>query len=243
MGFVNLDIRVRYEDVDKNNQISIRGLLKYLVEAATKHSDMVGYGLNNIPQTHVSWLIINWRLKIEYYPKAGEAIHIRTWTRSNSKLYSFRDYEVLDNNGNRIVIASSKWVLINTQTQSVAKITPEIIQAYGPVDKSVFSTEIEKMKETDDTLYTNRFDYTIMRRDLDTNKHANNVNYVDLALEALPYEIYENITIKHIDVMYKKECLLGDKIACLYAQNEQGEHVVTIKSHDLKTLHAIIKMS
>lgn len=242
MGFYNIDIRVRYEDVDKNNNLTMRGFLKYLLEATTSHSAAVGYGLNDIPNTHLTWLILDWKLKVNRYPHTGEAIHIRTWASFCKKIYSIRDYEVLDNAGNRIAICSSKWIPINTVDHSIIKITPELMEAYGPIDISVFNSDIEKLVEPKvDCL--NRFDYSIMRRDLDTNKHVNNLNYLDFALETLPEDVYEHIQFENLSVMYKKQCLYGDKISCLYYLNENNEHVVVIKSADLKVLHAIIVFS
>lgn len=241
MGYVNYDIFVRYEDVDKNNRLTIKGLLKYLVDAASKHSDLAGYGLNDIPKTHTAWLILDWKLNISYYPHSGENIHIRTWIRNNSKLYSFRDFEVLDNTGSRIAIGSSKWVLVNYDTKAISKISPEIIESYGPVNNMIFTEEIEKLNEPKGE-FSNRFDYTILRRDLDTNNHVNNLNYIDFALESLPMEIYESNSFKEINIMYKKQCLLGDKISCLYYHNENKEHIVVIKSEDFSILHSIIKL-
>ena len=45
-----------------------------------------------------------------------------------------------------------------------------------------------------------------------------------------------------IEIMYKKEIKYKDKIKCLY-KCENNEHIVVIKSEDLKTLHAIVKFS
>ena len=42
--------------------------------------------------------------------------------------------------------------------------------------------------------------------------------------------------------MYKKQCLLGDEIVCFYTKVTDNEHIVTIKSKDLKVLHAIVKL-
>lgn len=242
MGFVNLDFHVRYEDVDKNNHLTLKGFLKYFLTAGTAHSDIAGYGLNDIPNNHVTWLTLNWKLQVFQYPKTDENIHIRTWCRNCNKLYVYRDYEMIDNTGNRIAICSSKWVLINTDTKKIAQITDKIIQDYGPVEISVFNNEITKLSEPT-TEILNRFDYTILRRDLDTNNHVNNLNYVDFALEALPNDIYENANFTNLEVMYKKQCLLGDKIACLYTCVENDKHTISIKSKDLSTLHAIITLN
>ena len=92
--------------MDKNNHLSLKGLLKYLVQAASKHSDLVGYGLDDIPRTHLAWILLNWKVKIYNYPKTGDYLHIKTWASSYSKLYCFRDYEVLDNAGTPVAIGS-----------------------------------------------------------------------------------------------------------------------------------------
>lgn len=78
---------------------------------------------------------------------------------------------------------------------------------------------------------------------MDTNKHVNNLNYVDFALETLPEDVYETTTFHNIEVMYKKQCIFGDKISCLYTLNSEGKHVITMKSDDLENLHVIIVLS
>ena len=239
MGFVNLSLRVRYDDVDQNNSLTTKGFLKYLLEAANLHSNMAGYGIDDIPNTNVNWIILNWKLHVYHYPCTNEAIHIRTWTRNNTNLYSYRDFEVIDNIGNRIAIATSKWILINNKTRKITKISDEIINSYGPVENNILNTNLDKLKEPS-IEYTNTFNYTFMRRDLDTNKHVNNLNFFDFAIEALPIDVYENINFNDIEVFYKKQCFLNDKIACLYCLNNKNEHTVVIKSEDLKNLHAIL---
>ena len=126
-------------------------------------------------------------------------------------------------------------------TKNILTVPPHIVDAYGTVDRKVFGTEISRLKQPDAD-FSNRFDYTILRRDIDTNNHVNNSNYLSFACETLPYDIYNNMNFKNIEVMYRKQCLLGDKISCLY-NFENGKHYITIKSSDLKILHAIIMFS
>ena len=116
------------------------------------------------------------------------------------------------------------------------------MSAYEPVNFNILDEPIDKISEPS-TPFSNRFDYKIMRRDLDTNNHVNNLNYLDFAIEALPDAVYNNIHFSSIDVLYKKQCLWGDQISCLYTLNEANQHVIVIKSHDLKDLHSIIVLS
>ena len=83
--------------------------------------------------------------------------------------------------------------------------------------------------------------YKVMRRDIDINKHVHNLYYLDFAYEALPENVYNTNKFNNVEIMYKRQIKLDDNIICYYTQNE-NENIVTIKSEDDKTLHAIIKL-
>ena len=86
-----------------------------------------------------------------------------------------------------------------------------------------------------------KFNYTIQRRDIDTNGHVNNLNYIDYALETLDEEIFNNHSFDNLEVIYKKEIKLKENINCYYSF-EGDMHIVTIKSADNSTVHAIVKL-
>ena len=73
------------------------------------------------------------------------------------------------------------------------------------------------------------------------NAHVHNINYLNYAYETLPDEVYENNIFNNIEIMYKRQIKLGDKIVCLYTK-EENKHIVTIKSEDEKILHAIVEL-
>ena len=54
----------------------------------------------------------------------------------------------------------------------------------------------------------------------------------------------DNIPTKennNIEIMYKKQIKYGEPITCIYTM-EENQNIVTIKSQDEKTLHAIVKL-
>lgn len=241
MAVFSTEFCVRYEDVDVHNNLTPAGFVKYLLDAGSLHSDSCGYGFNDIPKTHVTWIVLNWKVKMYRIPHCSDVLKINTWSRGAHKSLCYRDYEIFDDKNNLIAIATSRWVLIDYDTKNILTVPPYVVDAYGTVDRKVFGTEISRLKQPDSE-FTNRFDYTILRRDIDTNNHVNNSNYLLFACEALPDDVYNNMQFKNIEVMYRKQCLLGDKISCLY-NFEGGKHYITIKSSDLKILHAIIVFS
>ena len=141
-----------------------------------------------------------------------------------------------------VAIASSKWFPVDTETKRIKKITPEISDPYGEtVTKSVFEEPFKEKLTVPENLNFN-FSYTTQRRDIDTNHHVNNLNYLDYAYQALPEDIYFNINFSNVEIMYKHEAKLGDTISLFYSSTERNEHIITIKDKKGEKLHAIVKL-
>ena len=233
MAIFTYNYKIKYSDIGTNSKITLKALVDTLQEAAISHSNQAGYGVNDIPNTHLAWLLLNWKIEIISYPKLNDNITVKTWPRIFDKLYSYRDFEVFDKNNNLIAIASSKWFAIDTENKKIRKLTSEITEAYGePITKCVFENSFNEKFKIPEDLKLN-FDYKIQRRDIDTNGHVNNLNYIDFALETLNEDIYNNYTFNNLEVIYKKEIKLNEKINCYYSL-EDNKHIVTIKSEITK---------
>lgn len=239
--YFNTDFVIDYDCVDKNNKLTYKGFLKYLREAGSQHSDEAGYGLKDFEKTHLVWLVLNWKLKIYRRPASNEKIHIVTWSAGTERVCSYRDYKIFDENNKLIAIATSKWALYDLIKGSLTRITPEIIEAYHTFDEHIFENVNFKLTEPN-IPYLATYDYTVMRRDIDTNNHVHNSNYLDIANEVLPEDVYENMNFENVEVMYKNQAIYGDKTKSFY-YNHENEHIIVIRSADLKKLHCIIKLS
>ena len=95
---MNLDIyshnlTINYSDVDENNQVTNKGLLRLLQEVAGIHCGLLGYGVNDTPKTGLAWILLNWKLKVFARPKTNTNLLIKTWTRKKTPLFVYRDFE------------------------------------------------------------------------------------------------------------------------------------------------------
>ena len=241
MAIFTYNYIIKYSDIGKDNKITLKAFVDMLQESAILHSENAGYGVNNIKQTHLAWLLLNWKVQILSYPRLNDSITVKTWPRSFDKLYSYRDFEVYDENNNLLAIASSKWFPIDTETKRIRKITSEIAEAYGEqVTKSVFENPFKGKMVIPEELKLN-FNYTVQRRDIDTNGHVNNLHYIDYALETLDENIFNNTTFNNLEIVYKKEIKYKENINCYYSF-ENNKHVITIKNADDSIVHSIIKL-
>ena len=230
------------KDIGKNNYIKNRAILEMLENIGSYHSDIAGYGAGDIEKTHVAWILAGWKLNVIKRQKYGEDIDIKTWGRDMSKAITYRDFEIYNEQKELCAIATSKWVLVNTETGRLTRITDEITNKYQPENKSVYpERELEKIELPPENEYTNQVEYTVTRRDIDINGHMHNLYYLDLAYEALPDKVYNKRPYDSVQIQYKKEIKYGEKVICKYA-NYNDSHIVAIYSKDEKKLHTSIKL-
>lgn len=238
MGFIERDYKVDIMHIGTSNLITNYGILCLLEDIATVHSDIAGYGIVQIPFTHVSWILLNWKVSVFKRVAFGDMVKVKTWSVPYNELFTYRNFEIYDNDNNLICIASSKWTLVNSDTKTLTKITKEIELSYEPEDKLVFDKiEIAKLKEPSNVEHT--FSFNVLRRDIDFNNHMHNLYYLLYSYEALPKEVYEKGELDNFEIMYKNGSMLGEKIDCYYSY-ENNAHYVVMKTDN--KLHAIIKL-
>jgi len=233
---------VKLSEIGKGNKVTNKAILSYLEDIGGIHSNKAGYGVLEIEKTHLSWILLGWKLQVIRRPKYAEKIKIRTWSKGVIKFYTYRDFEVYDEQGNLIIKASSKWVLVDIEKGKIVRIEPEVIDKYEPEpNNAVFEIdEFEKIKEPDEYKYQS--EYTVRRADIDVNNHMHNLNYIEVANEALPEEVYKGAMFNDVRITYKKEIKLGETVKCKYAFRED-KHIVVIKSKDEQVLHAVVELS
>ena len=212
---------MQLKDIGKENYMKNRAILEIFENIGTHHSDIAGYGPNDIKRTGVTWVLLDWKVQVLKRPKYGEKLNVSTWGRTMKRTYTYRDFEMYDEENNLCVIGTSKWVLIDIETGKIAKITEEIYELKAPEE---YSSEIE---------------YKVSRRDIDLNGHMHNLYYLDIAYEALPEDVYEKRPFDSFRIQYKKEVKLGDVVKCRYTFKDD-KHIVSICNSDGSRVHAII---
>ncbi|MGN1351825.1 MAG: acyl-[acyl-carrier-protein] thioesterase [Clostridia bacterium] len=233
------EYKIGVRGVEKNNLIRNKTILEMLEDIACYHADSIGYGILDIVKTRVSWVLLEWKVKIIKRPTYGEKLVVKTWARDIRKATIYRDYEVYNKQGELIIIGTSKWVLVNIDTSKIAKMDEKVVSAHKIEEKCAFKErEIEKIEEP--TSFMQTLEYTVQKRDIDFNNHMHNIYYLDLANDALPTEVYNNGPYNNIRITYKKATKLGDKVFCKYGEIE-NKHIIKIIDKENKD-HAIIKL-
>lgn len=210
-----------------------------LQETAARASDDCGYGLKDIHDKNVFWILTGWRVQLLEHLAWRAPITVETWPRTIDGFTSDRDFIV--RSGDVVVAkATSRWFLINTSTGRITRATPELKAAYDMDLTALFDEPLPSNgKSQEDATVT--FSTVIGRRDIDTNHHVNNISYLDYAMEAFPQDVIDHLP-GTLEIVYRKQILLGTSIQCLYSMTEDGKHQVEIRSEEngKPTRHAYI---
>ena len=230
--------KIGIEDIGVNNEATNKALLAIMEDVAGLHSESVGYGVFEVETKNRAWLLLDWKMKVIKRPKYNDKIIAETWSRKVERLYAYRDFQLKDEQGNVIVIGTSRWIFVDTKRRRPVRLTEDITSLYeSETDKSVFPEEMENIGCDD---YDFKKDYHVQRRDIDINDHMHNLSYLEMAYEILPLEIYQNKVFDNVRIAYKKEIVYGQKIECYYSQQDD-KHIITVKSND--NINATIELS
>lgn len=235
MSVYTISTQLGYGDVDHGLNLNLKGAMGLMQEAAILHSDQVGYSVEDVERTHVIWMLSQWRIRLEKPIHWKSHITVRTWPRTLVRATSLRDFELLDEAGERVAIGESAWALVSTETGRIARITPEIFDAYDLTDRSVFDSPLPKLPAGNGPIvYTG----SVQRRDIDTNLHVNNRVYLDYAMEALPPE-KGNCAYREVQIRYHQQMLPGQNFCCRYKAVGETQ-IVDICSADGAHVHGTV---
>lgn len=224
-----------------HDTLTNKSFLSLMENLAGAHSSACHLSFAELANDNLTWLLINWKLKVINRPKADEKIKLQTWIRSSNKLFVFRDFKMFDSDGNLCAVATSKWCLFNYALGKIAPMPTNIVETYNGQDESVFDVnDLPRLKEPALTPI-NADTYKIRRFDLDLNNHVHNLNYLNYAYELLPMDIFEGDELNNVEIYYKKEIKYGETIKSFLYQ-ENNIYTIAIKSEDEKVLHSVIKL-
>lgn len=214
------EFEVHYYEVNFRQELTVLALLNYLEETAIAHSEAVGYGVTRLQEQGYGWILNQWQLQMEQFPRRGEKITIQTWPSRFERFYGEREFLVRNEQDAIIARASSLWIFFHLQKRRPVRIPPEIGEAYSLFPEKGVS---DSFPEWDQSMMREieHQEFMIRRSDIDTNHHVNNAKYVEWMLETVPEDVYRSYRLDSLEVAYKKECTYGQIItACTCTEEE-----------------------
>lgn len=222
------DSRVRYSEMDESGRLSLTGMMNYLQDCSTLQSEDLGMGLEYLKSKNRAWWLNSWQILISRYPKIGERITVGTWPYDFKGIYGYRNFVIVDDQGQYIVKANSCWFFYDLEKNCPARVTEDEIRGYGSghpkLDMEYAPRKIFLPKE-----FIEEEPVFAGRHHIDTNHHVNNAQYVEIAKELIP----DDMLIREVRVEYKNAAVLGDEMIPRVSRIPEG-YVISLGSREGK---------
>lgn len=212
------DSRIRYSEVDSEGKLTMAALINYLQDCSTFQSEDLGIGVNYMKAICRVWVLCSWQIVVERYPELGEKVVIGTQPYDLKGFMGFRNFAMLDEQGNYIARANSIWSLLNTETGKPAAVPEIMIERYTRAPRLEMNYADRKIPVPEGGVAQEPI--TVKKHHLDTNRHVNNQQFLDMAMEFLP----EGYGIRQVRAEYKKQAFLHDVLVPYVV--EDGDRVV-----------------
>ena len=157
--------------------LSTRGLFLWLQDVANAQCVPLHLSGDDLERKGLMWVVLRYLVRVERWPREGEALRLQTWPGSTRHGMMPRFYRLLEQSGACIVLASSVWAVVDRATRKM--VVPE---EHGIVLEALATGLEERRPPAPAKLaLTESMDYTVTAAVLDTNGHMNNTRYYDLA--------------------------------------------------------------
>lgn len=198
--------RVRFSEIDEQGYLKYENFINYFQDCSTFQSEDLGVGVEFLRKQDLVWVVSSWQIEILKYPKLGDKITIGTFAYDFRSFLGYRNFYMLDENGEYIAKANSMWVLLSVSAGRPCKATQEQMDLYGRQEKLNMNYKSRKIEIPADLDKLEPIEVTTHH--LDINHHVNNGQYICMAVACIP-GIERPYSIR---VEYKNQARLGDLI-------------------------------
>lgn len=225
--------KVRYSEASGDGYLSSLGIINYMQDCSTFHSETLHNGVKEMKEKHRAWILASWQIEILRRPKLGETITIETWPTGFRSAFGYRNFAIRGEDGEYAVKAYSIWIYINTDTGHPARVDEDVLNTYitePPLEMDEGSRKVAVPKDL-----TKMEPVIVRKHQIDTNGHMNNSHYLTIADEWLP----EDGQLKKLSIEYKKAAMHGDAIYPQVSVKEE-ESVVALCGQD-GSIYCVVK--
>ncbi len=220
------ELTVHSYEIDFNRRLNIFSLFNYFQEIAWEHAGILHFGLEDLSKKNLFWVLSRMRVEIERLPLWNEKIKLVTYPRGIDGLFALRDYEIYDSNDNRIISASSSWLIISYENRRPVRLA-DLDLPFLINDRKALATNASKVADVAANPF-NTYSLTVKPSDFDVNYHVNNSRYIEWAYNTFSFEHHKNKVLKIVEVNFLAEGKENNYLNINFFQIDEQNHRVSI---------------
>ena len=212
--------------VDFTGRLTLGVLGNHLLNCAGFHATDRGFGIATLNEDNYTWVLSRLAIELEEMPYQYEKFTVRTWVENVYRLFTDRNFALLDKDGKKIGYARSVWAMINLNTRKPA----DLLALHGGSIVDYVCDEpcpIGKPSRIKVASCEPAATLTAKYSDIDINGHVNSIRYIEHILDLFPIEMYRAKRIRRFEMAYVAESYYGDKLT--FFMDNAGEDVYQVE--------------
>ncbi len=122
---------VQKEDIDLNGHVGNIRYLEWFLEAATEHSEKLGFGFEVLKALNRTWVAKEHRIAYKLSALEGDELELETWLESIKSAQGVRKYALRNAADGRLICeGGTTWVFVELDTYRPKRIPEELMQVY-----------------------------------------------------------------------------------------------------------------
>jgi acyl-ACP thioesterase len=206
--------------VDFTGHLTMGILGNTMLNCACSHSTDRGFGITTINKENYTWVISRLAVEIDEMPYKYETFELETWVENVYRLFTDRNFAIINKDGVRVGYARSVWAMINVSTRKPVnllqlhdgEIANYVCDAPCPIAKP------SRITLADDGKIVSSM--TAKYSDIDVNNHVNSIRYIEHVLDLFPVELYRTKHLRRFEIAYVAESCYGDRLDFILSEDK-----------------------
>lgn len=208
-----MKMTVKSSETDFRHQLKLSNLFLWLQDAASDHAASLGFGFEDLAKHDLAWVLSRMKVRAYDFPQMGETVTLKTWPKGiHQKIFYMRDYTLTGEDGRKLAVATSAFLIIDTRTRRMAIPNALKLSASMPDNGglSAIDEPLEHLTPVDHLrdCYSVHAGYSMV----DVVGHVNNARYIDWISDCFPMEDYQTHRAGWLQINYLNEVKPGDVV-------------------------------
>ncbi len=217
--------------VDFTGKLTMGVLGNHLLNCAGFHAAERGFGIAEINEDHYTWVLSRLAIELEDMPRQYEDFTIQSWIENVYRLFTDRNFELVNKDGKTIGYARSVWAMISMETRKPADLLTlhgENLNQYT-CDRECPISKPGRIKVTQSEPIA---EYLTKYSDIDINGHVNSIKYIEHILDLFPMETFKEKCVRRFEMAYVAESYYGDTLSFYLEEKGENEYDIEVKKND-----------
>ena len=217
--------------VDFMGRLTMGVLGNHLLNCAGFHAAERGFGIAELNENHYTWVLSRLAIELEDMPHQYEPFSIHSWIENVYRLFTDRNFELVNKDGKTIGYARSVWAMISMETRKPADLFSlhgENLNQYAS-DRECPISKPGRIKVAQQEPVA---EYLTKYSDIDINGHVNSIKYIEHILDLFPMETFKEKQIKRFEMAYVAESYYGDTLSFYLEEKGENEYDIEVKKNN-----------